>query len=189
LPATSRRWAPTAPPCAYEDIDSAECILIAGSNTAVAHPIVYRRIEDAKAANPNLRIIVVDPRRTESCEIADLHLPLKPGSDIALYNAMLHVMLNEELVDRGYIAAHTEGFEALAKLVERYTPAMAAELTGLDPEAIVLAARWFGRKELRCRSTARGSTSRGTAPTTTPPSSTCIWPPARSANPAAAPSR
>ena len=133
-----------APPCAYEDIDSAECILIAGSNTAVAHPIVYRRIEDAKAANPNLRVIVVDPRRTESCAIADLHLPLKPGSDIALYNALLHVMLKEELVDREYIAAHTEGFEALEKLVERYTPAMAAELTGLEPEAIVLAARWFG---------------------------------------------
>ncbi|HEX5801977.1 MAG TPA: molybdopterin-dependent oxidoreductase [Azospira sp.] len=131
-------------PCAYEDLDHAECILIAGSNAAVAHPIVYRRIEDAKAANPNLRVIVVDPRRTESCAIADLHLPLKPGSDIALYNAMLHVLLKEDLVDRDYIAAHTEGFDALEKLVERYTPAMAAELTGLEPEAIVLAARWFG---------------------------------------------
>ncbi|MBI2308617.1 MAG: molybdopterin-dependent oxidoreductase [Rhodocyclales bacterium] len=133
-----------AVPCAYEDIDHAECILIAGSNAAVAHPIVYRRIEDAKAANPNLRVIVVDPRRTESCAIADLHLGLKPGSDIALYNAMLHVLLKENLVDRDYIAAHTEGFDALEKLVERYTPAMAAELTGLEPEAIVLAARWFG---------------------------------------------
>lgn len=133
-----------APPCAYEDIDSAECIFIAGSNTAVAHPIVYRRIEDAKAANPGLRVIVVDPRRTESCDIADLHLALKPGSDIALYNAMLHVMIKEGFVDRGYIAAHTEGFEALEKMVERYSPAMAAELTGLDPEAIVLTARWFG---------------------------------------------
>ncbi len=133
-----------APPCSYEDIDHAECILIAGSNAAVAHPIVYRRIEDAKAANPNLRIIVVDPRRSETCAIADLHLPLKPGSDIALYNAMLHVMLQEDLVDRAYIAAHTEGFAALEQIIERYTPAMAAGLTGLDPEAIVLAARWFG---------------------------------------------
>ena len=133
-----------AVPCSYEDIDTAECILIAGSNAAVAHPIVYRRIEDAKSANPNLRIIVVDPRRSETCAIADLHLPLKPGSDIALYNALLHVMLKEGLADRDYIAAHTEGFDALAALVERYTPAMAAELTGLDPEAILLAARWFG---------------------------------------------
>ncbi|MCP5269329.1 MAG: molybdopterin-dependent oxidoreductase [Zoogloeaceae bacterium] len=133
-----------APPCAYEDIDSAECILIAGSNTAVAHPIVFRRIEEAKAANPNLRIIVVDPRQTETSRIADLHLPLNPGSDIALYNAMLHVLLKENLVDRDYIAAHTEGFAAHEKLAERYTPAMAAELTGLDPEAIILAARWFG---------------------------------------------
>ncbi|MFA7290956.1 MAG: molybdopterin-dependent oxidoreductase [Rhodocyclaceae bacterium] len=133
-----------APPCAYEDIDSAECIVIAGANPAVAHPIVFRRIEDAKAANPNLRVIVIDPRHTESCALADLHLPLKPGSDIALYNALLHVLLRENFVDRDYIAAHTEGFEAIEKLVERYTPAMAAELTGLDPEAIVLAARWFG---------------------------------------------
>ncbi|MBW7903719.1 MAG: molybdopterin-dependent oxidoreductase [Rhodocyclaceae bacterium] len=133
-----------APPCAYEDIDHAECILIAGANPAVAHPIVYRRIEDARAANPNLRVIVVDPRRSESCAIADLHLALKPGSDIALYNAMLHVLLKEKLIDRDYIAAHTEGFDALEKLVERYAPAMAAELTGLDAEAIALAARWFG---------------------------------------------
>jgi assimilatory nitrate reductase catalytic subunit len=133
-----------APPCSYEDIDSAECIVIAGANPAVAHPIVFRRIEDAKAANPNLRVIVIDPRHTESCALADLHLPLKPGSDIALYNALLHVLLRENFVDRDYIAAHTEGFEAIEKLVERYTPAMAAELTGLDPEAIVLAARWFG---------------------------------------------
>ena len=133
-----------APPCSYEDIDHAECILIAGSNTAVAHPIVYRRIEDARAANPDLRIIVVDPRRSETCEIADLHLPLKPGSDIALYNGMLHVMLKEGLVDHAYIAAHTEGFAALETIVERATPALTAELTGLDPDAIILAARWFG---------------------------------------------
>lgn len=133
-----------APPCAYEDIDRAECILIAGANPAVAHPVLFRRIEEAKAANPNLRVIVVDPRRTESCAIADLHLALKPGSDIALYNAFLHVLLREKLVDRDYIDAHTEGFAAVEALVARYTPVMAAELTGLDPEAIVLVARWFG---------------------------------------------
>ena len=133
-----------APPCAYEDIDAADCILIAGSNAAVAHPIVYRRIEDARAANPALRVIVVDPRRSETCEIADLHLPIKPGSDIALFNGMLNVMLAEGLVNRDYIAAHTEGFPALAEVVERYSPARAAEIAGVPAEAIVRAARWFG---------------------------------------------
>jgi assimilatory nitrate reductase catalytic subunit len=132
-----------APPCCYDDIDQAGVIFIAGGNPAVAHPIVYRRIEDAKAANPNLRIIVADPRRTESCELADLHLPLKPGSDIALFNAMLQVMIAEELIDAAYIAAHTEGFAALAESVRTFTPEVAAGLCGLSAEAIVQAARWF----------------------------------------------
>lgn len=130
-------------PCSYEDIAAADCILIAGANPAAAHPIVFRRIEQAKAANPQLKIIVIDPRRSESAEIADLHLPLKPGTDIVLFNALLHVMIREQLIDREYIAAHTEGFPALALAVESYTPAAAAEICGLPAEAIVQAARWF----------------------------------------------
>ena len=89
-----------APPCCYEDILQAKVIFIAGANPAVAHPIVFRYIEDAKAANPELKIIVADPRFSESAEIADLHLALKPGSDIALFNGMLHVLIDEGLVDR-----------------------------------------------------------------------------------------
>ena len=130
-------------PCSYEDIAAAECILIAGANPAAAHPIVFRRIEQAKAANPQLKIIVIDPRRSESAEIADLHLPLKPGTDIALFNALLHVMIREELIDREYIAAHTEGFPALALAVESCTPAAAAEICDIPAESIVQAARWF----------------------------------------------
>lgn len=133
-----------APPCAYEDIDHADLILLAGSNAAVAHPIVYRRIEDAKARNPKLRVIVIDPRRSESCAIADLHLALRPGSDIALFNAMLRVMIDEKLVDRDYLAAHTEGFAEFEASLARYTPAAAAAVTDLAEEDIVLAARWFG---------------------------------------------
>lgn len=134
-----------APPCSYEDIGLADCLLIAGANPAVAHPIVFRRIEDARALNPELKIIVVDPRRSESAEIADLHLSLKPGSDIALYNGLLHVMLAEGLVDREYIAAHTEGFEVLAKTVADYTPVVVAEICALKVEDIIKAARWFGQ--------------------------------------------
>lgn len=134
-----------APPCSYADILQAKLIFISGANPAVAHPIVFRYIEDAKAANPDLRIIVADPRRSETAEIADLHLQLKPGSDIALFNGMLHVLIAEGLVDRDYIEAHTSGFAALGEIVRDYTPEAAGAQCGLSPEAIVQAARWFGR--------------------------------------------
>lgn len=132
-----------APPACYEDIDHTDCLFIAGSNTAFAHPIVYRRIEAARAANPAMKMIVVDPRRTDTAEQADLHLPLLPGTDIALYNAMLHVMLWEEWIKPDYIAAHTEGFDELRRLVREYTPAMAAEICGLQKKDIEQAAEWF----------------------------------------------
>ncbi len=132
-----------APPCCYADIRQARLIFIAGANPAVAHPILFRSIEDARAANPELKIIVADPRRSESAEIADLHLPIKPGSDIALFNGMLNVMINEGLVDAGYIAAHTAGFEALAGVVRNYPPAIAAEICGIPTAGLLQAARWF----------------------------------------------
>ncbi|MBK7768057.1 MAG: molybdopterin-dependent oxidoreductase [Sulfuritalea sp.] len=134
-----------APPCSYEDIDHADCLLIAGSNTAWAHPVLFRRIEDARTARPQMKLIVVDPRRTDTAEAADLHLAILPGTDIALYNAMLHVLLWEDLVDPDYIRAHTEGFDALKVIVRDYTPAMAADICGVKAEDIVTAARWFGQ--------------------------------------------
>jgi assimilatory nitrate reductase catalytic subunit len=133
-----------APPCSYSDILQAKVIFITGANPAIAHPIVFRYIEDAKAANPDMKIIVADPRRTESAEIADLHLPIKPGSDIALFNGMLHVLIEEGLVDQAYVEAHTTGFAALAEIASNYPPARVAELCGVPAEAIVQAARWFG---------------------------------------------
>ncbi|MGE5493201.1 MAG: molybdopterin-dependent oxidoreductase [Actinomycetota bacterium] len=134
-----------APPCCYEDIDYADLILISGANPAIAHPILYRRIEDARKSNPALRVIVSDPRRSETAAAADLHLALKPGTDVALFNAMLHVLIMEGLVDRDYIAAHTQGFELLEEIVAGYPPGTAAELCGLAVEDIVKAARWFGQ--------------------------------------------
>ena len=134
-----------APPCSYEDIDHADCLLIAGSNTAWAHPVLFRRIEDARGKNPGMKLIVVDPRRTDTAEAADLHLAILPGTDIALYNAMLHVLLWEDLIDAEYIREHTEGFDALKALVRDYTPAMAADICGVKAEDIVTAARWFGQ--------------------------------------------
>ena len=132
-----------APPSCYEDIDHAQCLFIAGSNAAFAHPVLFRRIEAARAANPSLKVIVVDPRRTETARFADLHLAILPGADVALFHGMLHVMLWEKLVDEEYIAAHTEGFEALRELVRDYAPQAAAQICGVRGEDIVTAARWF----------------------------------------------
>ncbi len=132
-----------APPCAYEDIDHAECIFIVGSNTAYAHPILFRRIEAARAKNPNLKLIVADPRRTETASEADLFLQIKPGTDVALFNAMLQVMIDERLINQSYIDAHTDGFSALELTLADYAPENVAELIGVTAESIIKAARWF----------------------------------------------
>ncbi|MBI3095638.1 MAG: molybdopterin-dependent oxidoreductase [Rhodocyclales bacterium] len=133
-----------AVPGSYADIALADLFLLAGSNTAWAHPVLFRRIEDAKAANPELKIIVVDPRRTDTAAMADLHLAITPGSDAILYSAMLHVMLWEGQVDEAFIAAHTSGFPALRAQVRELTPAAAAASCGVSADGIVTAARWFG---------------------------------------------
>ena len=132
-----------APPGCYEDIDHAQCIFIAGSNTAYAHPIIFRRIEDARAKNPELKLIVVDPRRTDTASAADLHLAILPGTDVVLFNAMLHVMLWEGWCDMAYIAAHTEGFDELKATVREFTPQHAATICGVDADDIVRAAKMF----------------------------------------------
>lgn len=133
-----------APPACYDDLNHAELLFIAGSNMAWAHPVLYRRVEDARRANPKLKMVVVDPRRTETAEQADLHLQLLPGTDVALFHGMLHVLLWEGLVDFGHVRDHTSGFEALRDLVREFTPRETARITGLKEADIVTAARWFG---------------------------------------------
>ena len=132
-----------SPPGCYDDIEQAGVIFISGSNTAFAHPILFRRIEAARQANPDLKLIVVDPRRTDTADAADLHLAILPGTDVALYHAMLNVMLWEELIDRDYIAAHTGGWEKLREIVRDYTPEKMAPVCGVAASDIVQAARWF----------------------------------------------
>ncbi|MGE5320927.1 MAG: molybdopterin-dependent oxidoreductase [Hyphomicrobiaceae bacterium] len=132
-----------APPGCYDDIDHAGTIFIAGSNMAYAHPILFRRVEAAREADPHQKLIVVDPRRTDTAAEADLHLAILPGTDVALYHAMLNVMLWEELIDREAIAAHTEGWEALRDQLRDYTPEKVAPICGVAAADIVQAARWF----------------------------------------------
>lgn len=134
-----------SPPGCYDDIDHAGVIFIAGSNTAFAHPILFRRIEAARKANPELKLIVVDPRRTDTAAEADLHLSILPGTDVALFHAMLNVMLWEELIDRDFIGAHTEGWDALRATVREYSPEKVASICGVAAADIVQAARWFAK--------------------------------------------
>ena len=128
-----------APPACYEDVDSAECVFIAGSNTAWAHPVLYRRIEDASPKH----VIVVDPRKTETAHAATLHLQIAPGTDVALFNGMLQVMLREGWVDREYIARCTEGFDSLVEIANDFNPGRSAQICGIDEQLIVEAARLF----------------------------------------------
>ncbi|RYX89177.1 MAG: nitrate reductase [Comamonadaceae bacterium] len=132
-----------APPACYDDLNHAQCLFITGSNTAFAHPILFRRIEDAKAANPAMKIIVCDPRRTDTAEIADLHLAIQPGTDVALYNGMLHLMLWEGWTRGDWIAAHTNGFDELKATVRDCTPEKTAQICGISKDDLLMAARLF----------------------------------------------
>ena len=133
-----------AVPCSYEDIDLADLFLITGANPAYAHPVLFRRIEAARAANPDLKLIVVDPRRTDTAAEADLHLAITPGSDVLLYSAMLHVLLWEGMIDHAFIAKHTTGFDDLRRQIAEFTPGAVAAACGVKAEDIITAARWFG---------------------------------------------
>ncbi len=132
-----------APPACYDDVMQADCLFIAGSNAAYAHPILFRRIEEARAQNLQLKIIVADPRRTDTASSADLHLPLQPGTDVPLFHGLLHIMLREGWIDKTYIHAHTEGFDTLQTLVRDFTPERVSQLCGLPTESLLQAARWF----------------------------------------------
>ncbi len=145
----------------YEDIDHADTFLLVGSNTSEAHPILFRRIVKRKEKGQGVKVIVLDPRRTPTSRIADLHISFNPGTDLAILNAMAHVLFAEGLVDEGFMARHLafgEGAEANKTLeaykafLADYTPEKAAAVAGCKAEEIVTAARWFGEKGRRSMS-------------------------------------
>jgi len=148
-----------APPACYDDVNHTDCLFIVGSNTAWAHPVLFRRIEDARGRRPDMKVIVADPRRTDTASLADLYLPLQPGTDVALFHGLLHIMLAEGWTDHAYIAQHTRDFEALQALVQDYPPATVAQLCGLPPADLYTAARWIaGIPEAKDHTHPRGAT-------------------------------
>lgn len=135
-----------APPGCYADIELADCFLLMGTNTAACHPITFERIRRRKASAPQrVKVIVVDPRRTRTAEIADLVLPIRPGTDVALSNALLHEMIRQGFTDGRFIEQHTTGWQPLQEVVERYSPEFSAQICGVEAEEIRKAALWFGK--------------------------------------------
>lgn len=135
-----RSFGSDGPPGAYEDLQRADVIFLIGANIAENHPILCQHLE----ANPRKTLIVADPRVTKTAMMADLFLPLKPRSDIALINGMIHVLIQAGMIDREYIARHTTGFEELAQSVRKYTPRYVSEITGLEEELILKVAFLYG---------------------------------------------
>ncbi len=123
--------ADTVPGC-YADLELADLVVLVGSNAAWAHPVVYQRLVAARQARPEMRVVVIDPRRTATAELlktgADLHLALAPGSDAWLFNGLLDYLRREGGIDWGWLEAHVEGFgAALAAVADLSLPRVAAE--------------------------------------------------------------
>ena len=136
----------------YADIDKATCFFIIGSNTSEAHPVLFRRIARRKQMEPGVKIIVADPRRTNTARIADLHIPFRPGTDLALMHSMAWVIVNEELDNPRFWQRHVgfvdgEGkpstFEGYKEFLEAYRPEKVAEICRIPVESIYTAARTF----------------------------------------------
>ncbi|MER6734543.1 molybdopterin-dependent oxidoreductase [Streptomyces puniciscabiei] len=131
------------PPGSYQDFDKADLFFVIGSNMADCHPILFlRMMERVKSAGAKL--IVVDPRRTATADKADLFLQIRPGTDLALLNGLLHLLHADGHTDPGFIAAHTEGWEAMPAFLADYPPATVAEITGIPEDDIRRAARLIG---------------------------------------------
>jgi len=131
-------------PISYEDIELADCFLIAGANPAWCHPILYRRLEQHKENNPNVKIIVVDPRKTQTCASADLHLQILPGTDVILFNAIARYLIEKKKIDKNFIKKHTSNFDACKESAFTLSLRQAAEKCGVPVADIRKAAQYIG---------------------------------------------
>ena len=139
-----RSFGSDGPPGCYEDFEHTDCLIAWGSNLPEQHPIIYWRLKEAQEKR-NFPLIVIDPRVTMLAQNANMHLPIRPGTDVVLMNAMMHVILKEGLQDDRYIEANTNGIEALRAEVEKWDPVTASRVCGIDEDSIRVVARTFAR--------------------------------------------
>ncbi len=136
-------------PTGYEDLELADLVVLVGSNTAWCHPVLYQRLVKAKEQRPSMRVVVIDPRRTPTCDMADLHLPLRAGTDVTLFNGLLSWLAQHQIVDHAFVETHTRG-AATALLVAENTAGdvgAVARFCGLDIKALQEFYEWFGNTE------------------------------------------
>jgi assimilatory nitrate reductase catalytic subunit len=135
-------------PGCYEDFDTADLVVVVGSNTAWCHPVLYQRLAAAKASR-GTRIVVVDPRRTETCDIADLHLALRPGSDVALFAGLLFHLADSGACDSAWTEEHATGFAGALAAARELADSVEgiADLTDLPARDLTLFYDWFGATE------------------------------------------
>jgi assimilatory nitrate reductase catalytic subunit len=136
----------TVPGC-YEDLELADLLILTGSNAAWCHPVLYQRMMAAKERNPACRIVVIDPRRTATCEGADLHLPLRSGSDAVLFNGLLAALKRANAIDGNFVRAFTSGVEGALAAVADQTVAETADICGLSVGAVERFFDWFIKTE------------------------------------------
>ncbi len=139
-----RSFGSDGPPGCYDDFEHTECLMAFGSNLPEQHPIIYWRLKEAREKR-HFPMIVIDPRVTMLAQFADIHLPITPGTDCVLINAMLYVMFDEGLQDQAYIDAHTNGFEELKVTVADYDPIQAQHICGIDEDMIRHVARLYAK--------------------------------------------
>ena len=139
-----RSFGSDGPPGCYEDFEHTDCLIAWGSNLPEQHPIIYWRMKEAQEKR-NFPLIVIDPRVTMLAQNADIHLTITPGTDVVLQNALMHVILNEDLQDKEYIEKNTNGFAALKTEVDKYDPTTASKICGIDEDTIRVVARLFAK--------------------------------------------
>ncbi len=139
-----RSFGSDGPPGCYDDFEHTDCLMAWGSNLPEQHPIIYWRLKEALEKR-KFPLIVVDPRVTMFAQFADIHLPVTPGTDLVLQNALMHVILSEGLEDRAYIDAHTNGIEELEACVKDYDPVTASRICGIDEDTIRNVARLYAK--------------------------------------------
>jgi len=133
-------------PVTYEDLELADLIVLVGSNAAWCHPILYQRIVKAKLQRPQMRLVVIDPRRTPTCDAADLHLPVRAGTDVILFNGLLSWLAQRGIIDHGFVEQHTRGARQTLLVAENTAGEIgaAARACGLPGEALRQFYEWFG---------------------------------------------